>query len=91
MKSCAYIGFQAAREKGREAEDNGDLRNYFLACRNAVAFGYPSANQYFDYAWVLVWQKDFKEAKRVLEKAVHCPVDLTSARSLLDKLDRTEK
>jgi hypothetical protein len=88
-KSCAYIGFQAAREKRREEEENGDLKNYFLACRNAVTFGYPSANQYFDYAWVLVWKKDLKEAKKNLEKAVRCPLDLTPARSLLDKINQT--
>lgn len=68
-----------------------DWEGQVEALRTAVQKGIPAAHLYNSLGALYLRKDHLKEAKSDLEKAVHCPLDLTSAQAGLKALKEREK
>jgi hypothetical protein len=67
---------------------NLDYPAHLKAYENAVSRGYPTAALYFKLGLLHLAKQNIPEAQTALQRATQAPLDLTSAKTLLEELNR---
>ncbi len=73
---------------GRPSPEN--YRASFEAMRRAVREGFPAANFYNELGGFYMLERNYPQAEKMFKKAIHAPLDLTSAKDNLSVLMRLE-